>query len=173
LKLFGFLRKPETSRPADAAWWAAADAAAEAIIDEGTIARLASESAALTDDADDAERRDEMIDGLRALSALQAEPVLPVLETQHRAIGADVCHFSAPASTTDVDGAAGRLLLTSRRVLFVGRPAVTWPWHRVRRVERSDRVLDIIAAGGESAQLRFNSYADVLTAQHVARRLAR
>ena len=66
----------------------------------------------------------EMIDGLDQLVKLQtalAAEGLPVIETGHRVVGTDVCHFSAPSSMPDDPAQpSGRLILTSARAIFTG-----------------------------------------------------
>jgi hypothetical protein len=156
---------------ADVAWWQAADAAAEQptadaidvlagrVVPNGT--------------PDEVERQDEMITGLRELAALAALPALPVLSTQHRVIGQDQCHLIAPVSLGADAGGAGKLFLTSARLVFVGGRVRSWPWHRVRKVARIGRDLNVLVAGeGEGLLLQCNTFGEALMAEFVIKRLA-
>ena len=96
--------------------------------------------------ADDLEIEEEMLDGLRQLLELErdlAPARLPIIDTTHRVVGADRCHFSAPVSMPDDPAQpTGRLLLTSTRAVFAGgarTPAL--PWHATREVVQSGRDL--------------------------------
>jgi hypothetical protein len=153
------------------AWWLEADAAASAG-DADRVASLAQgvDQAATEDEAED---RREMVDGLRALATLRVAAVLPTVATQHRVIGADACHFLAPAALVGEPGAGGKLFLTTARVIFVGGRNVAWPWHRVRRVTRLGRELLVTAAGAADAlHVHCNTYEDALVAAHIIARLA-
>src|SRR5205085_10246815 len=130
----------------------------------------------LSDDDADIER--EMLEGLERLVALQAmlTPArLPSVETGHRVVGAETCHFSAPASLPDEEGQpSGRLLLTSGRAIVVGgtRPA-TMKWHLVRQVLRVDRDMILVPADRHQAvRVRCNSFGDALCATVISRRLS-
>ena len=105
------------------------------------------------------------------MAATSRWPPLPVIDTQHRVIGADLCHFLAPVSAPDHGDAAGKLFLTSRRLIFAGGASIAWPWHRVRRARRHDR--DLVFDGGEALTLRLrcNSYADAVLAAALAARI--
>jgi len=92
--------------------------------------------------ADDVEIEEEMLDGLRRLLEVErdlAAAQLPLVETTHRVVGADRCHFSAPVSVPDDPAQpTGRLLLTSTRAVFAGAartPAL--PWHAVRDIRHA------------------------------------
>ena len=96
--------------------------------------------------ADDLEIEEEMLDALRQLLDLERELAasrLPIVETTHRVVGSDRCHFSAPVSMPDDPAQpTGRLLLTSTRAVFAGgarTPAL--PWHAAREVVQSGRDL--------------------------------
>lgn len=123
--------------------------------------------------AEEIELEQEMVDGLDALSALTAAD-LPTVETGHRAIGTEPCHFSAPAFMPDEPSQpGGRLLFTPSRAVFVGggRPS-TIPWHAVADVRQSAR--DVLLARPDREHMyrfRMNSYADALCGAHLARRL--
>jgi hypothetical protein len=132
---------------------------------------------AIDDDRYDIER--EMLDGLDALVDLSEqmwdrgpEPI----STGHRAVGADRCYFSAPASMPDDPSqSAGTLLLTNTRAIFVGGArAVTAPWHAVARSLRQDRDLVLVRADREDLhRFRCNSFGDALRAVFLARHFAK
>lgn len=168
---WGFFRRRGGADDARATlWWRDADAVA-----------LAPTPAALDDlrprmaspgQLDLREREEEMLEALeRLLAAVAQWPPLPVIDTQHRVIGADRCHFLAPVSAPDHGDAAGKLFLTSQRVIFAGGASIAWPWHRVRRARRHDR--DLIFDGGDALTLRLrcNSYADAVLAAALAARI--
>lgn len=115
-------RKPSRTPHTDA-WWRTADAVAASPV-APAIERLAAEAlprdSADAAHADEAERQQEMIDGLRALRVLADVDTLPVIATQHRVIGGDTCHFVAPVTLAGDAGAGGKLFLTSARVIFAG-----------------------------------------------------
>jgi hypothetical protein len=125
----------------------------------------------------DVELETEMLDALDALRAAQrqvADGALPTVETHHRVIGTDRCHFTAPACLpADPAQPAGRVLLGGSRAIFVGggRTAAT-AWHSVRDVVRSERdVLFVRGDGTAAAQYRFNTYGDAIVCAFLARQL--
>src|SRR5687768_8090073 len=104
--LFGWWKRARHGGPARKAldeWhrdWTAAAAAPSAEQIQALTTRLA--AFGLDEEEVDVER--EMLDALEQLAALAAEVRergLPSVETGHRIAGADVCHFSAPASIPD------------------------------------------------------------------------
>jgi hypothetical protein len=128
--------------------------------------------------ADDIEIEEEMLEGLERLIALTAELAggrLPHLETAHRIVGADACHFSAPVSMPeDAAQPTGRLLLTGTRAVFAGgaRPT-TLAWHAAAEVVQAERDVLLIRSDRETAyRFRCNNYGDALTAAAIARHLA-
>jgi hypothetical protein len=134
------------------------------------IARLR-ESAAASDSApDSAEEREEMLDGLDALTALAAGP-LPVLTTQHRVIGADTCHFIVPVTLADDLPVPGKLFLTSARLIVAAGGSRAWPWHRIRSITRAGRELFVSGASDATLRITCNNFADALAVEHAARRL--
>ena len=159
-----------TTRPdALARWWRDADRAADAP-SAAAVDRLA---AAIGDstEVDVIEQQEEMIEGLRHLKHVFALENLPVLESQHRVIGADTCHFMAPVTLAGQDTAPGKLLLTSRRIIVVSGGVRSRPWHAIRRLSRSGRT--VIAASDDTIlEVQCNSYGDALVAHHIASRLA-
>jgi hypothetical protein len=127
--------------------------------------------------ADDIEIEEEMLEALEHALVLARElqaGTLPAIETSHRVIGTDACHFSAPASLPDEAAQpSGRLLLTSARAVFVGGAKVTAvPWHAARQAVRDDRdVLLVRGAGGEPLRFRCNTYRDAVAAEAIANHL--
>ena len=167
-----FRKTRSSAAPSDrSAWWQAADAAAGAV-SRDAIEQLRSAASAPDSTADDAEREQEMLEGLDQLLAIAGAPALPTVATQHRVIGADTCHAVLPASLVDTTGASGKLFVTSSRLIFASGSVTAMPWHRVRTITRVDRDLLIVLAGaGEPLQVRCNSYGDALVTIHMARRL--
>ena len=141
---------------------------------EPAISVLAAELNAISLPEEELELEREMLDGLRsaaALSATLASGELPVIETGHRAVGGAPCHFSAPASMPDDPAQpSGRLLITGTRGIFVGGSSKTIPWHAVSAVHSADRDATVVR-NGDLIRFRFNSYADVLCATLLIRRL--
>jgi len=125
------------------------------------------------DNIDERERQEEALEALMRLCDAQETGTLPVLDTQHRVIGSDVCHFMAPVSAPDHGDASGKLFLTSQRVIFAGGASIAWPWHRVRRAIRHDR--DVVFEGGDALMLRLrcNTYGDAAMAAMLSERLSR
>jgi hypothetical protein len=127
--------------------------------------------------ADDLEIEEEMLDALRHLVELERDLAgsgLPLVETSHRVVGLDRCHFSAPVSMPDDPGQpTGRLLLTSTRAVFAGgsrTPAL--PWHAAREIIRSGRDLLFIRTGADDGhRFRCNSFADAVCGATIARHL--
>ena len=121
------------------------------------------------------ELEEEMVEGLAALAALVPAPI-PVVETGHRAIGTETCHFSAPVFMPEEPSQpGGRLLFTGSRAVFVGggRPTII-PWHAVGDVRQAARDVLLLRVDRERLfRFRANSYADALCGAHLARRLAR
>lgn len=163
--------RKSSSSTTGAGWWQRADAAADAPTAEA-IQQLAGDLAP-SSAPDEAERQEEMLSGLRDLLALAADAALPTIATQHRVIGADRCHLIAPVSLGADAGAAGKLFLTSARLVFVtGRPTA-WPWHRIRSITRTGRDLVVIVAGEPDAVLlRCNTYGEALAAQYMMKALS-
>ena len=127
---------------------------------------------------DDVEVEQEMLEGLDRLLALTdalKAGELPLIETSHRVVGADVCHFSAPASLPDDElQPSGRVLLTSARAIFVGGAKLTAvAWHAVREVASTDRDVLLIRSPDDGVRFRFNTFGDAMTAAALARRLKR
>ncbi len=174
--MFRLFRRARPDPPAgrDRAWWseaaAAADAPSHAAI-AGLRERIPPDEAG-ADGIDERERREEMIEGLDALLTLVEAGPMPVIETQHRVIGADACHFFAPVSCADQADAPGKIFVTARRLVFAGGSVRAWSWHTVRALVRSERDLLVEAnSGARPAAFRCNTYGDALVAQYLGTRL--
>ena len=163
-------------RVALAAWrrqWAAAVESA------GPEATLREQLEALSAPDVDVEVEMEMLDGLEQLRGAQraaAGGTLPVVETHHRVIAGDTCHFTAPASLpSDEQQATGRLLLTSGRAVFVGGGRTSAaPWHAIQEIVRVERdVLLLRADRSPAAHYRFNTYGEAVRCAFLAGRLRR
>jgi hypothetical protein len=166
----GLFRRSSPSS-ADRAWWHDAETASAAPSSE-VIDRLRRDLSAVTS-VDEKERRQEFVEGLERVLELSMNGGLPRLVTQHRVIGTDVCHFVAPVSLAGLTESAGKLFLTSHRIVFAGHGVQAWPWHRVRGVVRLGRDLAITVAGAaEPLLIQCNCYADAMTAHHLANDLA-
>jgi hypothetical protein len=164
--------RKSSAPPIDAAWWQRADLAALAPTADA-VEQLATDVASASASADDAERQDEMLSGLRDLVALVTAPELPTVPTQHRVIGPDRCHLIAPVSLGADVGSAGKLFLTATRLVFVSGRPMAWPWHRVRKVTRAGRDLVVNVAGEpEPLLLRCNSYGEAIAAIYMMKRLS-
>ena len=180
MKLFGwFGRSPSAARDAALSDWRRSWAAALDTADDDTTAALRRQLDALAAPEVDLEVELELLDALEQLRDARraaASGPLPVVETHHRVIGSDTCHFTAPASLpSDPQQAHGRLLLTSVRAVFVGggRTAAT-PWHGVHEVARVERdVLFVRADRSAAAHFRFNTYGDAVLCAFLAGRLRR
>lgn len=166
-----FKKRAAPVQPGLALWWNDANAVAlrptRAGVDD-LRPRVVQET-----EVDERERQVEMIEALDHLCAVSESAVIPVLDTQHRVIGTDACHFMAPVGAPDHGDAIGKLFLTSQRVIFAGGASIAWPWHRVRRVSRHER--DVLFEGGDTLALRLrcNNYADALAAAAIGERLRR
>ena len=177
--LFGWLKKQPVDEGTRA--WREAWSAAVTSRDAGAIASLEAALRQQPPLADDLEIEEEMLDGLRQLVAIDRDLAaghLPVVETTHRVVGADRCHFSAPVSVPDDPAQpTGRLLLTSTRAAFAGgarTPALAW--HAIREVVQNGRdVIFVLGRAGDEGGQRFrcNSYGEALCAAAIARHLVR
>lgn len=157
--------------------WRRAWAEAAIRIDEHTVSSLESRLKALALPEEDIEIEQEMLEGARDLVRLRAEvdgSGLPVVDTGHRVIGGDTCHYSAPVSMPDDPAQpSGRLLLTGARAVFAGAGRTTAvPWHMVAEVVRAERDIVLIRKGREDLhRFRCNTFADALCGAFLAQRL--
>jgi hypothetical protein len=174
MKLFGWLRKEKRDSALDKwrnDWQAATEQGSEA------DASLRERLTALAASEPDVEIELEMLEALDQLRTLQralSTGTLPIVETQHRVIAAETCHFTAPASmASEQSQSTGRVLLTGTRAVFVGagRTSVT-PWHQVHDAARIER--DVVLVRGDrtpAAHFRFNTYGDAVICAFLAKQL--
>ena len=177
--LFGWLKGKSDDGEVRA--WREAWSRAVVSLDAGAIGSLETALRRQPPIADDIEIEEEMLEGLRQLVAVERDLTaarLPIVETTHRVVGTDRCHFSAPVSVPDDPAQpTGRLLLTSTRAVFAGgarTPAL--PWHGVRDVVQTGRdVIFVLGRSGDGDGHRFrcNSYAEALCGAAIARHLVR
>lgn len=118
----------------------------------------------------------EMVQGSLDLLALRerlARDGLPVVEHQHKALGADRCHFRCSAYTVDEAGhRPGRLFLTHRRVIFLASPLLAVPWSAAVSIEDDER--DIIVSTvtpGVAYRFHCNSFSDARCGALIAQTL--
>jgi hypothetical protein len=169
--LFRAFRRSPDSPPDDDAWWRDAGAAERAPVPE-SVAALRARMVSPDRSPDEAERQEEMLDGLERLRDFALSVELPVLATQHRVIGHASCHFVAPASLSGQIDSPGKLFVTSQSLVFAGGRVLTWPWHRVRSIVRDGRAIIVTIAGAEDAvHIVCNTYGDAMAARYLAARL--
>lgn len=121
---------------------------------------------------DDPEIQEELDEAHERVRLAEASGTLPVLETQHRAIGQDICHLAVPASMPDRADAFGKLFLTNRRIVFAGPAPVAIGVGRVIKADRQQRDV-VIVAGGDMLRFRCNSFGDAMLAVWMLDRLKR
>jgi hypothetical protein len=96
-----------------------------------------------------------------------------VIQTAHRAIAGETCHFIAPASFPDgLMDQGGKLFLTNRRVLYLGHSTSSADWRHVREVRDHERDMFLTVEPLDLLRFRLNSYVDALRAVELARHLA-
>lgn len=122
---------------------------------------------------DDPEIQQEMDDAAAAVCDAEAAGALPVLETQHRAIGADTCHLAVPASLPDRSDAFGKFFITDRRVVFAGGASISIGLGRIVKVDRQARDVVVISGGDGLHRFRCNSFTDAMLAVWMLERLRR
>lgn len=153
--------------------------AAAAASDTAQSAPLRAELDAMGLPEDEIEIEREMLDALDDLAALTSavrDSGLPTIETGHRVVGSERCHFTAPASMPDeTSQPGGRLLLTSGRAIFVGGASgATLPWHSVAQAMQLDRDVVLVRSDREKLyRFRCNTFSDALRAAFLARELIR
>lgn len=128
---------------------------------------------------DDIEIEREMLEALTERETL-AESIrssgLPHVETGHRVVRNEPCHYSEPASMPDKSSQpSGRLLLTSNRAIFVGSgTTVAAAWHTIATVVHAERDVVLVKNGGEDAyRFRCNTYGHALCAAFLASEILR
>ena len=119
---------------------------------------------------DDPEIQEELDEGHARVRLAEAAGALPVLETQHRAIGQDICHLAVPASMPDRADAFGKFFLTDKRVIFAGPSPVAMGIGRVIKATRDQRDV-VIVAGGDLLRFRCNSFGDAMLAVWIIDRI--
>jgi hypothetical protein len=146
---------------------------------DGRIASLTASLGALGLAEEEIEIEREMLAGLEQLLDLRADVAakgLPTLETGHRVVGTDRCHFSAPASMPDDPAQpSGRLIFTNARAIFAGgAKATTVPWHAIVGVLQQERDVILVRHDRDTFyRFRCNVFADALAAAFLAKALAR
>ena len=138
------------------------------------IPRLTAELDSFGLPEDDVEIEREMLDALRDREALLASvrtSGLPSVETGHRVVRGEPCHYSAPASMPEEVGQpSGRLLLTSNRAIFVGGAnGMAAAWHTISEATHRERDVLLVRNGRDQVyRFRCNSYGDALRAAFIA-----
>jgi hypothetical protein len=127
---------------------------------------------------DEVELETEALQGALDVIALKeavATGGLPVIEHQHRALGADRVHFLASAFlASDGSDRTGRLFLTNRRLVFVTTPMVAVSWGGILSIDQKARDLVIMTTGRDTLyQFRCNSFSDARCGAFIARQLKR
>jgi len=140
------------------------------------LERLRTRPAELGLSDDEADLELELLEGLLEVEALKEQvaggAVLPVMETNHRALAGEPCHFAAPASRPDVAGdGGGKLFLTPHRLVYIGSTPVTLSWAHVTGVDADARDIVIRARPDRLLSFRCNSYIDALRGAWIASRL--
>ncbi len=178
MALWGWFRRNRSGGDGRLTEWRQAWRVAAGKPDPADVASLTARLDAIGLPDDDVEIEREMLEGLDQLIRLTAiigSNGLPILETGHRIVGADTCHYSAPASMPDdPTQPAGRLILTSARAIFAGGArATTLPWHAVSTVVQQDRDIVLVRHDRETMyRFRCNLFADAMCAAFLARRLS-
>jgi hypothetical protein len=113
-------------------------------------------------------------DALRLADRIAREG-LPAVETQHKAIGTDVCHLLVPATLVGRDGedVSGKLLLTNRRLLFLGGHGLYLAWSSLQSVTPEARDLLVDTVHHDLHRLRCNTHGDAASAAVLAGALMR
>jgi hypothetical protein len=175
--LIGWLKRNEhEARKRRREWRIIWNASIEAE-DAARLDELRASLPALEADGDDVEIELEMLEALEQLAKLRnalVDGAMPVIETHHRVIGAEACHFTAPASLpTDAAQPSGRVLFTPSRSLFIGGgKTIGLAWHAVQHIVREERDLLLARPGNtDAAHFRFNNYTDAVVSAFLARRL--
>jgi hypothetical protein len=179
MHLFGWFRKRQTnSADAKLGEWRRQWLAAATGADPSAVRTLTTELEALGLSEDEAEIEREMLDGLAELTQLRSEidaGQLPIVQTGHRVVGTDICHFSTPCSMPDDPAQpSGRLIFTGGRAIFAGGArALTIPWHMVADVVQQERDVALVRHDRETFyRFRCNNYSDALCGGLLARTLS-
>ncbi|RPJ71596.1 MAG: hypothetical protein EHM24_11840 [Acidobacteria bacterium] len=138
--------------------------------------RLRTRPAELGLSDDEADLELELLEGLIEVGTLNEQAAggapLPVMETNHRALAGEPCHFAAPASRPDIAGdGGGKLFVTPRRLVYIGSTPVTLSWAHVSAVNAMARDIVVGARAERHLVFRCNSYVDALRGAWIASRL--
>jgi len=175
--LLGWLKRPHAGKNHQIEAWRREWERAADTGDAAAVASLRTALDAQPPMAADIELEQEMLEGLERLLALNDDLLsarLPVVDTTHRVVGTDACHYSAPVSMPeDPAQPSGRLLLTATRAVFIGGAKLTAvPWHMAAKAIHGGRDVLVVRADGSAAyRFRCNSYADALCGAAIARHL--
>jgi hypothetical protein len=173
--VFSWLRRNQ--RPAGLKRWHERWTAAAGARDVSAARALQADLESLGLAEEDVEVEREMIqalDDLALVLAAMREAGLPIVETGHRVVGSDRCHFIATASLPEhAAQPAGRVFLTEARAIFAGgSTSVAMPWHAVAQMTSIDRDVLLVRTGGDALhRFRFNTYSDALVAAVLASEL--
>ena len=180
MHLFRWLKERQGSgRDAKLSEWRERWRAVAGAPEAGAIASLTAALDGLALPEEEIEIEREMLDGLVQVSHLHAVLTaggLPVVETGHRVVGTEACHFSAPSSMPDDTAQpSGRLIFTSARAIFAGGArALSLSWHTVADVVQHERDVILVRHDRETFhRFRCNVFADALCAGLLARTLSR
>jgi hypothetical protein len=158
--------------------WRRAWSTSAAEPDPQRVSALQAQLDALGLPEEDIEIEREMLDGITQLAELRTavdSSGIPIVETGHRVVGHDTCHFSTPVSMPDDTAQpSGRLFLTNSRVIFAGGArATTVAWHAIGEVLHGDRDVVLVRRDRDTIyRFRCNSFADAMCSAFLARRLA-
>jgi hypothetical protein len=150
--------------------------AARSAQDPDVLTHLRQRPAELGLTEDDVALELEMVDGLIEVLELRRRAALgcplPVVETSHRALAAEPCHFVAPVFRPDAPGdAGGKLFFTARRLLYLGSPSTSLSWAHVTALTDVDRDLVVRVRPDGVRTFRCNSYVDTLRGAYIASQL--
>jgi len=146
-------------------------------LDSAAVETLRSRLNALGLPEDDVEIEREMLDALEDAAAFSSEIArtgLPVIETGHRIVAHEPCHFTVSASMPDEPGQpGGRLLFTSRRVIFAGGPhSLSSAWHMIGEAAHDARDVVLVRTMRDRIyRFQCNSFSDALRGALIAREL--
>jgi len=97
-----------------------------------------------------------------------------VIQTTHRAVAGESCHFIAPASFPDgLMDRGGKLFLTNQRALYLGQSTRAAAWSQVTGVRDHERDIILTVQPLDLLRFRCSSYVDTLRAVELARYLSR
>jgi hypothetical protein len=176
--LVGWLKNRRNGGDPRLTEWRRAWTAASSEPDRLAVTSLGSQLDAFGFPEEEIEIEREMLDGISQLVQLRCTVEatgIPIIETGHRVVGRDTCHFSTPVSMPDdASQPSGRLFLTNARVIFAGGArATTVAWHAVGEVVHGDRDVVLVRRDRDTIyRFRCNSFADAMCGAFLARRLA-